>query len=137
MNINYTAVALAAVAEFVVGAIWYMPVFGDLWGKIHGFKKMNKVEQKEAQKQMMPMLAVQFLFTVVTTVALAKLIVLVPDYSVYSLAIIAWLGFVVPTQVAAVIFGGTDPKWVLKKILIMAGGSAVCLLVAVAILGAY
>lgn len=134
MSINYFAVFLAAVAQFIIGAIWYMPVFGNLWGKIHGFKKMNKEEQKEAQKKMMPMLVVQFLVTLLTTVVLAKFIVLLPNYSVYALAGMIWIGFFVPVQVAAVLFGGTAPKWVITKTAIMSGGSLLCLLAAAAIL---
>lgn len=136
MNINYLAVLLASVAQFVVGAIWYMPIFGKLWGEIHGFPKLSAQEQKKAQGEMMPMLAVQFVTTVVTTIVLAKLIVMLPSESAYSLAGMAWLGFVVPTQVAAVIFGGTEAKWVIKKIVVMAGASLACLLVAAAILSA-
>lgn len=136
MDINFLAVALATIAQFAFGAVWYMPIFGSLWGKIHGFDKLSKVEQKDAQKSMMPLLLVQLIGTLVTTLVLAKLIVLLPDYSVFILAVMVWLGFVVPTQVAAVIFGGTAPKWIVTKIAIMAGGSLACLLIAAAILNA-
>jgi hypothetical protein len=136
MNVNYVAVLVATVAEFVIGAVWYMPIFGKAWGQIHGFDKLSKAEQKAAQKDMMPLLVVQLVVTAMTTLVLAKLILLVPGYSVYQLAAMAWAGFVVPTQVAAVIFGGTDPKWLVKKTLIMAGGSLACLMAAAAILGA-
>jgi hypothetical protein len=134
LDVDYLTVFVAAVAQFIIGAIWYMPIFGKVWGEIHGFSKLSKKEQQQAQKEMMPMLAVQFAVTIVTTVVLAKLILLLPDYSAYSLAGLAWLGFVVPVQASAVIFGGTAPKWVLKKIMIMAGGSLACLLAAAAIL---
>ena len=134
MNINYLAVLVAAIAEFIVGAIWYMPIFGKLWGEIHGFKKLSKEDQKEAQKKMAPMLFLQFVVTVITTLVLAKLIVLLPNYSAYTLAIMLWIGFVVPTQVASIIFGGTEPKWIAKKAKIMAGGSLACLLIATVIL---
>ena len=127
MNVNYWAVLVAAVADFIIGAVWYMPVFGNLWGKIHGFDKLSKKEQDEARKDMGPLLLVQFIITVVTVWTLAKLHVVVPAYSIYSLALLAWVGFVVPTQLAAIIFGGTDPKWVIQKALIMAGGSLACL----------
>ena len=137
MDINYLAVAVAAVAQFAVGAVWYMPIFGSLWGKIHGFQDLTKAQQKEAQKQMMPMLVVQFVGTLLTTVILAKLIATTAIYAPYSLALLIWAGFFVPTQVAAVIFGGTDTKWVVKKIAIMAGGSLACLLVATAVLQAF
>lgn len=136
MEINYWAVLVATIAQFVIGAIWYMPLFGTLWGKIHDFDKLSKTEQKEAQKQMMPLLLVQFLVTLVTTVVLAKFIVLIPNYSVYSLAFMIWVGFFVPVQVAGVIFGGTNPKWIITKIAVMAGGSLACLLAAASILQA-
>ena len=134
MNINYVAVLVATVADFVVGAIWYMPVFGTLWGKIHGFDKLSKKEQQEARKGMAPLLVVQMLITFMTVLVLAKLHTMLPSYSLYNLAMLAWVGFVVPTQIAAIIFGGTDEKWFVHKALIMASGSLVCLQVAAYIL---
>ena len=133
MNLTL-AIILASVAEFIVGAIWYMPLFGKTWGKIHGFEALSKAEQKAAQKQMMPMLAVQFVGTVLTTVVLAEFMKALPDLSPYYLVMLVWVGFYVPTQVPAVIFGGTDGKWVVAKSLIMAGGALACLLVAVTVL---
>ena len=136
MSINYFAVLVAAVAEFIIGAIWYMPIFGRLWGKIHGFNALDKVDRKKAQAAMAPMLVLQFVVTILTTLVLAKLIIMNPNYSVYTLAWFAWIGFVVPTQIASIIFGGTKSKWILTKALIMAGGSILCLVAAVAILHA-
>ena len=134
MGVNYSAVVLASVAQFVIGAIWYMPLFGDLWGRIHGFDKLSKAEKQVAQKSMMPLLVVQFIGTLVTTVILARLFVLVPQYSVYTLGMMIWLGFFVPVQVSAVIFGGTESKWTVQKILVMAGASLACLMAAAAII---
>lgn len=133
MNIIVTII-LASIAQFIVGAIWYMPLFGNMWGKIHGFASLSKSEQKAAQKQMMPMLAVQFVGTVVTTVVLAEFMKALPDLSPYYLVMLIWVGFYVPTQVSAVIFGGTEGKWVVAKSLIMMGGALACLLVAVTVL---
>ena len=129
------AIAVAAVAQFIIGAVWYMPIFGKKWGEIHGFDAVSPEEQKVMQKKMMPLLVVQFLVTVVTTVVLAIFITYLPaDWNVYALAGFFWLGFVVPTQVSAVLFGGTKPEWVVVKTLIMAGGSLLCLEVAAIIL---
>ncbi|MEO5627415.1 MAG: DUF1761 domain-containing protein [Candidatus Saccharimonadales bacterium] len=137
MTINYLAVAVATVAEFIIGAIWYMPIFGSLWRKIHGFDDLSKADKQAAQKQMMPLLVIQLIITAATTVVLAKLMLMLPDYSAYKLAAMAWVGFVVPTQIAAIIFGGTPPKWMVTKALIMASGSFACLMTAVAILSAF
>jgi Protein of unknown function (DUF1761) len=128
MNISILAIVVATVAQFIIGGIWYMPVFGQLWGKMHGFDKHTPEVQKEMQKGMWKLLIVQLIGTFVTTIVLAFLKTGLPPYwSVYGLAFFSWLGFVVPTQVAAVLFGGTEPQWVVKKVLIMAGGSLLCL----------
>lgn len=122
------AIVIASVAQFIIGAIWYMPVFGKKWGQIHGFDTKSPEAQKEMQGKMGPLLAVQFVTTVVTTVVLSIFITYLPgDWNVYALAGFFWIGFVVPTQVAAVLFGGTNPQWMVTKILIMAGGSILCL----------
>jgi Protein of unknown function (DUF1761) len=135
MNINILAIIVATVVQFIIGAIWYTPIFGKLWGKIHGFDQLSPEEQKKLQKGMAPLLVTQFIFTFVTTVVLAFLKTGLPPYwSVYGLAGFSWMGFVLPTQVAAVIFGHTEPKWFVKKIAVMAGGSLLCLMAAAHIL---
>lgn len=128
MEISIGAVLVAGIVQFLVGGIWYMPLFGKLWGQIHGFDKLSKADQKEAQSKMTPLLVTQFVFTILTTYVLAHFMTKLPGYSPYELVKWIWLGFFVPTQVSAVLFGGTDSKWVIKKILIMAFGSLVVLL---------
>lgn len=137
MELNWLAIILAVVAQFIVGAIWYMPLFGTLWGKIHAFDKLNKEAQKEMAAKMGPWYGLQLLVTLFTTIVLAKLMMAGTGYSSYNLAMMLWFGFVLPTQVSAVVFGGTDPKWIWTKIAVMAAGSLACLLVAVAVLGAF
>lgn len=137
MNLNVTAILIASLAQFVFGAVWYTPVFGKLWGKIHGHDKLTKAEQQMAVKTIGPLLGIQFVVTVVTTVVFSILLQNYSgDVSAYCLALYFWLGFVVPTQVSAVMFGGTETKWIVTKILVMAGGSLGCIMIAAAILQA-
>lgn len=133
---NNMAVLAATGAMFAVGAFWYMVPFAKQWGKIHGFDKLDKKTQKEMQAQMGPYYFLQIVVTVLSAFALAKHISLLPSYSVYSLASLVWAGFVLPTQVSAVIFGGTEAKWIFKKISIMAGEALVHLLVAAWVISA-
>lgn len=127
MEINYVAIAVATVVQFIVGAVWYMPIFGKAWGEIHGFDKVAPEMQKEMQKKMMPLLGVQIVLTLVTSAVFGLFVASLPqNWNVYGLAGFYWLGFVVPTTVGAVIFGGTEPKWVMKKIFISIGGSLLC-----------
>jgi hypothetical protein len=137
MTVNYLAVLVATVVQFILGAIWYTPLFGNMWGRIHGFDRQSKEAQEMMKKKMMPLLVGQFLVTIVTSFVFAIFITYLPqDWNAYGLAGFFWLGFVVPTQVSAVLFGGTDPRWIFQKILIMAGGSLVCLEAAALVLHA-
>ena len=36
-TLNYLAILVAALSTFVIGAVWYGPVFGKLWMKENGF----------------------------------------------------------------------------------------------------
>lgn len=128
MSINYIAIGIATVVQFIIGAIWYSLLFGKLWGKIHGFDKIPKEEQEKMMKKMGPLYALQLFVTIITTFVLAIFITYQPNWNAYVMAGFFWIGFVVPAQVSSVIFGGTEYKWITMKILIMAGASIVCLM---------
>lgn len=135
MQLNFLAILGASVVQFMCGAVWYSLLFGKLWGKIHGFEKLPKEVQQKMMKEMGPYYGVQFLVTVLMTLVLALLISVLPkDWSAFKLAGLLWLGFVVPTQVSAVIFGGTEGKWVVKKIAVQAGAALLCLEVGAGVL---
>lgn len=134
MELNYLAIILATIVQFILGAVWYGPLFGKLWGRIHGFDKLSKDVQDKMVKAMAPFYGIQFLVTVMTTVVLAILIENLPDWNVLVLALFLWLGFVLPAQVSAVIFGGTEGKWIAPKIALQAGGSLLFMLAAVLVL---
>lgn len=135
MQLNYVIIVIATAVQFIIGAIWYSFIFGKLWGKIHGFDKLPKAVQQKMMKSMGPFYALQALMTFITTFVLAIFIAYVPhDWNAYAMAGFFWIGFVVPTQVSAVIFGGTPGKWIVKKIAVQAGASIVCLEAAAAML---
>lgn len=135
MQLNLVVILIAAVFQFIIGAVWYSLLFGKLWGRIHGFDKLSKEIQQKMMKAMGPFYAVQALITLITTFVLALFLVYLPhDWNVFGIAGLFWIGFVVPAQVSAVIFGGTENKWIVKKIAVQAGASFFCLEVAAAIL---
>lgn len=129
MEMNYLAILVAAIVQFVIGGIWYMVLFGKLWGKIHGFEEQTPEKQAEMRKSMMPLLVVQFAMAALTSFVYVLLLNGFPaDWNRYGLAGFMWLGFIFPTQVGAVLFGGTPPQWVVKKIAIMASGALACMM---------
>ena len=135
MYINYVAVVVASVLQFIFGAIWYTPIFGKTWGRIHGFDKLPPEEQQKMMKSVGPMLATQFVITVITTSVFALLLNgFLGNWNVYGLAGFFWLGFMLPAEISAVIFSRTERKMMLLQIAIMAGASLACLEIAAATL---
>lgn len=135
MELNYLAIGVATVLQFIAGWVWYMPLFGKAWGVMHGYDQLSKEEQEKAQQGMGLQLGFQFLGTLVMTSVLALFVAGLPaEWNTFGIAGFFWLGFVVPTQMSAVMFGGTPKEWMVKKIAIMAGGSLVSLMIAAMIL---
>ena len=49
--VNYLAVAVAAFVTFMLGGMWYAPLFGKAWVKAHGF---SEEEAKQLQTKRSP-----------------------------------------------------------------------------------
>lgn len=126
MELNYLAILLAVIAQFAIGFVWYGPLFGKTWGKIHGFDKLSKETQDKLMKEMGPFYGLQLLVTVITTVVLAIFITYQPDWNAYAMAAFYWGGFVVPAQISSIIFSSTPKEWMLQKAAIQAGAAFLC-----------
>ena len=135
MSVSISAIIAATVAMFVVGAIWYMPLFGKMWGEMFGFENLSKKEQKVMQSKMAPWMGLQFVVTAFTAFGLAKLMTLLPGYSPYTLAVLLWFGLMVPVTVSSAVFGGTDSKWLPRKLAIQLGESLLHTIVAAWVIG--
>ena len=130
MELNLGAIVAATIVMFAVGAFWYMVPFGKTWGKMHGFDKLSPEQQKAAQSKMAPFYAVQVAVTVLSATVLSGLQSQMPTVSLYKIVFSIWLGFIVPAQISAVVFGGTESKWIVKKSSIMAAETLIHLLAA-------
>jgi hypothetical protein len=130
MELNLNAVIAATVVMFGIGAFWYMPLFGKLWGKIHDFDKLSKEKQKEMQSKMGPWYAAQLIVIIMQAFALTHFITAMPDVEYWKIAFWLWLGFVVPTETSAMIFGGSKPEYIWHKIFITIGEALLHMLVA-------
>lgn len=130
MGTDVFAVIAATVVMFIIGAFWYMVPFAKIWGHMHGFDKLSEKEQKAAQSKMGPYYGIQIIITVIAAWMLLVLIKWLPGQSPYLVALVAWFGFTLPAQASSVVFGGTEPKFIMQKIAIMAGEALLHLLAA-------
>lgn len=68
-HVNWIAVIGAAIAGFAIGAIWYGPLFGKRWAALHGIDP-----SAGGGPPLGPILAVNFLVTLISATALAVLV---------------------------------------------------------------
>ena len=120
MEINYTLIIVATIAQFVLGALWYSPLmFGKWWMEIMECTNLSKEELQKMQKSMMPFYGLQLFLTFFSTFSFATLVPFIPTFSIYHVGFWIWIGFIVPTQIAGVVWANTKQKFWVKQIFVM------------------
>ena len=136
--VNYVAVIVAAIANMVIGFIWYGPIFGKTWVAMMGWtpEQIGECQKKGMTKSYV----IAIIGSLITALVLAELLVMVGSYlgltgvlAGLKAAFIGWLGFVVPVALSGVAWEGKPWKlWFLNV-----GYSIVSLMVMGAILGSW
>jgi cellulose synthase/poly-beta-1,6-N-acetylglucosamine synthase-like glycosyltransferase len=130
--VNYLAVLVAAVVSMALGFAWYSPaVLGKQWMKEKGYTPEGL---KKEQSQMGKWYGVSFVLSLLTAYLMWHVMVMSNAFfgnpmmqTGFTTAIFMWLGFVMPTQATATIFGnknwklfGIDTGYQLVSLILMA-----------------
>ena len=110
ITINYLVVFVATIASYVVGALWYGPLFGKTWMKLMGFTPESMKSMKLTASQVM---SLGFVTTLVTVFVLAHFAVVFGAEGVvgaFQLAFWVWLGFIATTLAGSVLWEGKSTK---------------------------
>ena len=138
IEVNYLAVVVAGIVSMALGFLWYSPmVLGKTWMKEKG---LTPDKLKSAQKEMGKLYGLSFVVSLVTAYVLTHVMALSENFFHYPMlqtglttAFWMWLGFMMPVQITATIFGeknwklfGIDTGYQLVSVLAM--GAAIALL---------
>ncbi len=110
LQINFIAVIITVVANFILGFLWYTPLFGKAWGKEMGYDPNEKPEKGVMLKGMTFMIIGNFLFAWVFShnIAAWQFVPGIKDMSLYASAlnsaIFTWLGFYLPGELGATVW---------------------------------
>ena len=92
-NINWFAVLVAALASFIIGWLWYGPLFGKKWMELNGFTKENI---QDGGLSMPVILIVNYVATTLAALAIAMFIGAEADiaFGIFAGIMIAvfWIG---------------------------------------------
>lgn len=108
-NVNILAVAAAAVASWLVGAVWYMAL-GQPWLQALG-KTKDELMGPSGKPSPAPFI-ISFLAELVMALVLAVFVAGLGPVAVVSgvaTAVLAWIGFVATSMVVNHRFGGACP----------------------------
>lgn len=114
LKMNYLAVVIAAVAAFVVGAVWYSPfLFGKEWMELRGVDPGAMADMTVPVGQMLA----EFARSLVVAYVLARFVVLlkVVDWKgAVQLGVWVWIGF--PTMILMGSVMWENVPWMLAAI---------------------
>lgn len=127
-RINYWAVVVAAIAAFVMSAVWYSPLlFGKVWMELRG---MNPTDVKMSAGMMIG----EFVRTLVIAYVFARFLLLLGVFDwkgAFQLGLWVWIGFWAMVLLGSVLH--ENMPW--KLYVIHAGDGLVKILLMASILG--
>lgn len=99
LQLDYVPILVAAVITFVLGFLWYGPVFGKQWV---GYMGITEEQAKSvSQKKMIPGYVVTFLGNVVT-ITFLLFFTFLAGTTFWHMALLIWIGFIVFDEMGAV-----------------------------------
>ena len=108
MNINYIAILVTVVANFVLGFIWYTPLFGKRWALENNFDTTRKSTSAELGKGMTFMVIGNIFMAYVFAHNIAAWSYVPgtneagPVANIIRASVFTWLGFFVPVDLSTV-----------------------------------
>lgn len=108
--INYWAVLGAAVASFVIGFLWYGPLFGKQWMKLAGITPASMKKMKVTPVRAM---SIGFIAVLVTAYVLSNFVHVLGIMTLAAavqFAFWTWLGLVAPVQLGSYLWEGKPFK---------------------------
>lgn len=115
IQVNYIAVLAAGIVSMVIGFLWYSPmILGKPWMKEKG---ISAETLKKEQKEMGKWYGVSFVVSLIMAYVLSHVMTMAMNFFHYSQlstglssAFWMWLGFIMPVQLTATIFGSKNFK---------------------------
>ena len=99
---NWVAIVIAAIAQFIIGWVWYGPLFGKTWMSMMGMS-----QQSMSREGMRKTMTLTFIGSLVTAAVLSMLVGWMGAKTLgagIAAGFWAWLGFVATVTLGGVLF---------------------------------
>lgn len=110
VDVNFWAVLVASIANIIIGALWYGPLFGKAWMAMMNF---TKADIKSMKLGAMTSMTLGFIGALITNYFLAVFIGVTSASTIFSGMAIGfwiWLGFAMPLNAGVFLWEGKSIK---------------------------
>jgi hypothetical protein len=107
-NANFLAIILAAISGFIVGGLWYGPLFGKAW-----MTEIGLSEEEMGKANMVKIYGLTFLFSILSAVFLGHLLAstgVTKPHVIMMISVGVAAGFIVPAIGTNYLFGRKSGK---------------------------
>lgn len=134
---NIILILAVAILNFILGMVWYGPIFGKAWARVMGVSVPTKEEKNAMMKKMRGPMVLTLVGNFLTSFVLYLSISVGDILTGIIFAVILWLGFVTPVVMSGVIWDKMPRKTMFHKFLIQAGFYLLSFLVTAVIFGIF
>jgi hypothetical protein len=124
MEINYLAIIVSAIMAMVMGFVWYGPFFGKKWMEINNVDAealKDPVKSGEMTKGMWKLYVSQFILSLIQIGVFGCFLIKIPDMNPYSIGLLIWFGFLMPTVATSSMWNGESTKNCIIRFSIQSG----------------
>jgi glycerol uptake facilitator-like aquaporin len=79
-SLNWVAIIVMTIVSFMFGHLWFGPLFGKQWMRIHCLEDMGDKEKKEMMKGVWKIMLAEFIATAVIMIGIARMIAVAPEF---------------------------------------------------------
>lgn len=122
--ISWGAVVVGVIVSIVLGSIWYGPLFGKKWAALMGMDMNDPVKVAEAKKGMWKMYVIQMIASAITVSVLSVVLLKFDNFTTSEMigsSLLMWVGFILPAEIGAVLWGNKSKKDAISIFMINAG----------------
>ena len=111
--INYPVLFIAAFIPVVLGMLWYSKfLFGKHWMKLENITpEMEEVLRKQPMAKKIIISYITYLFISYALMVLVNYLVIAAIVPAVTLAVIVWLGFMVPAAISDYVWSRNKKAW--------------------------
>ncbi len=122
--ISWSSVLVGVVVSIVLGSLWFGPIFGKKWMELMGVDPNDTAKIQEGKKHMWKMYIIQMIASAMTVATLSIVVLHFDTFTIketIGTSLLVWIGFIVPTEVGAVLWSGKSFKHMRETFLINLG----------------